>query len=124
MVKPSRPGKLRKKPEDEYVYIPNDFLGTVFRDQASNKMSPQYIASRMFLASPNHLRLTNSDGVDSVYNIRTRELETYTKVPGLQIGEYQDKHFYLDKHQHIKFENMAEMESVLDRIISMNNEFI
>lgn len=90
VVKPTRPGKHRVSAKDEEVYIPEDFLTTVFKDQDRNKTSPCFIASRMYLASPNHLRLTNSDGVDCVFNIRTKQVETYAKVPGLQTADFPD----------------------------------
>jgi hypothetical protein len=51
----------------------------------------------MYLASPNHLRIVSPDGNDCVYNIHSRQVESFTKVPGLTIWEFKDKHFFFDK---------------------------
>lgn len=78
----------------------------------------------MMLLSPNHIRVTNKDGVDCVFNIQTQRVETFAKVPGLVTSDFVDKHFYLEKHMDIKFEDMAQLVSCTERIIAMNNEFI
>lgn len=57
----------------------------------------------MQLVSMNHIRVVNSDGVDCIYNIHSQQVESFTKVPGFQIDEFVDKHFYLDKHMPIKY---------------------
>ena len=120
IVKPSK----RREDIDEDEYIPEDFLNTVFKDQDRNKKSPEFIASRMYLASMSHLRIINSDGVDCVYNFKTKQVESYCKVPGIDIGMFKDKHFFFDKYNDIKYEDLAQMDSVTKRIISLNNEFI
>lgn len=90
----------------------------------SNLTHVKMIASRMYLASPNHIRVTNLDGIDCIFNIKTQQIESFAKVPGMRAMEYSDRHFYFDKHMKIKFEDMAQMTSCTERIIAMNNEFI
>lgn len=72
----------------------------------------------------NHLRIVNCDGVDCVYNIKTKQVESFCKVPGMEIGQFLDKHFFFDKYNNINYEDLAQMDSVTQRIISLNNEFI
>lgn len=121
-IRPTDPSS-QTAPQDRDVYIPEDFMSTVFKDQERNKGSPEFLASRMYLATKNHLRVINTDGVDCVYNIHSQEVETYAKVPGIDTENYMDQHFFVDKMMTIKYEDMAQMKSVTARIIAMNNEF-
>ena len=42
----------------------------------------------------------------------------------MDLLNFDDKHYFLDKRTTIKYEEMAQMASVTQRIISLNNEFI
>lgn len=78
----------------------------------------------MHLISANHIRIVNADGVDCIFNFRSQRVETFAKVPGMFINSYPDKQFFLEKKNPIPFSNMAVMENVTKRIITLNNEFI